>query len=164
MKGLKIAAIVSASLLVALALLTLYLFLMAEVQVVDVSAQGVSAGNDPAAFETVKESIDAGTFVGTLYQKPTEWKQAGDYVYITYTITVSNGCLVPIDMLEAQIVPLSGDILQVGDLSVHALNPKTQGSFEVTMLAPKDTHPVREIIVTYYVWGVSFNLKTTYGE
>ena len=164
MKGLKIAAIASIALLVVLVLLTGYLFLMAEVRVTDISAQGVSAANDPEGFEALKQSIVTQTFMGTLYQKPEEWKDAGEYVYITYTVRVSNGCLVPIDMIEAQVVPLSSDILQTADFEVRSLNAKTDGELTVTILAPKDTHPVREIIVTYYVWGVSFNVKATYGE
>lgn len=37
------------------------------------------------------------------------------------------------------------------------MNPKSDGVFNAAILAPKDTHPVRELIVTYYVWGVSFS-------
>lgn len=163
MKGLKIAAIASAALVVVLALLTAYLFLMAEVRVVDISAEGLSAANDASGFEALKTAIDEQTFVGTLYHEPTEWKDAGDYVWITYTITLDNGCLVPIDMLEAQVVPLSGDVLASSSLAPRSLDPKTRGDITATILAPKDAHPVRDIIVTYYVWGVSFSVTATYG-
>ena len=62
-----------------------------------------------------------------------------------------------------KVVPQTTDILQIGDLSVKSLDAKSEGDLTVQILAPKDTHSVRELIVTYYVWGVSFNLKTTYG-
>ncbi|MCI6376615.1 MAG: hypothetical protein MR842_02480 [Clostridiales bacterium] len=163
MRGLKIAAIASVSLLLVMALLVGYLFLTAEVQAAAISAQGISAGNDPDAFEQLKNAVTEGTFQGTLYQKPLEWKDASEYVYLTYTLRIRNNCLVPIDMIEVQVVPQSTDILQMGDFAVHSLQAKTEGDITVRVLAPKDTHPVREIIVTYYVWGVSFNLKTTYG-
>ena len=103
------------------------------------------------------------TFQGTLYQKPLEWKDPSEYVYLTYTLRIRNDCLVPIDMIEVQVVPQTTDILQIGDLSVKSLDAKSEGDLTVQILAPKDTHSVRELIVTYYVWGVSFNLKTTYG-
>ena len=61
------------------------------------------------------------------------------------------------------MVPQSTDILQLGEQEVRSVGPKTEGELTASVLAPKDTHPVREIIVTYYVWGVSFHLKTTYG-
>ena len=101
MRGLKIAAIASFSLLLVMVLLVGYLFLTAEVQVVDISAQGIPCSNDPAAFEKLKISVEEGTFQGTLFQKPLAWKDASEYVYLTYTIRLRNNCLVPIDMVEA---------------------------------------------------------------
>lgn len=163
MRGLKIAAIASVSLLLVMVLLVGYLFFTAEVRVTDVAVQGVSAAEDPAAFETLKNAVLEETFQGTLYQKPLTWEDASEYVYLTYTLRIRNDCLVPIDMIEAQVVPQATDILQTADLSVKSLGAKSEGDLTVQILAPKDAHPVRELIVTYYVWGVSFNLKTTYG-
>lgn len=164
MRGLKIGAIAALSLLLVMALLVGYLFLTAQVTVVDISAQGIPAGNDAAQFEALKTSVEEGTFIGTLYQKPLEWQEASDYVYLTYTLRLRNDCLVPLDMIEAQVVPQATDILQFADLEVHSLGARSEGDLTVQVLAPKDTHPVREMIVTYYVWGVSFSLKTTYGN
>ena len=164
MRGLKFAAIAAFSLLLVMVLLVGYLFLTAEVQVIDISAQGIPAGNDPTAFEMLKASIDQQTFYGTLYQKPLEWKDASEYVYLTYTLRIRNNCLVPIDMIEVQVVPQAGDILQIADLQVKSLDLKSEGDLKVQILAPKDTHPVRELIVTYYLWGVSGSIKTLYTQ
>lgn len=163
MRGLKIAAIASVSLLIVMTLMVGYLFLTAEVRVTSVAVEGVSAADDPAAFEALKTSVVDETFQGTLYQKPLEWGEPGDYVYLNYTLRLRNDCLVPIDMIEVQVVPQATDILQIGDFTVKSLDPKSEGDLSVRILVPKDTHSVRELIVTYYVWGVSFNLKTTYG-
>lgn len=164
MRGLKITAIISFTLLLVMICLVGYLFLSSEVAVTNISAQGVSAGNNPEAFEKLKNSIADGTFQGTMFQKPLEWKEASDYVYIEYNVTLQNNCLIPIDMIEVQIVPQSTDILQTADLDVHSLDLKSEGNLKACILSPKDAHPVREIIVTYYVWGVSFSLRTTYGS
>jgi len=161
MRGLKFAAIASFSLLVVMILLVGYLFLTAEVQVTDIRAQGIAI--DSAELEKIKTAVAEDTFVGTLYQKPQEWKDASEYVYLDYSIRLLNNCLVPIDMIEAQIVPQSNDILQTADLNVHSLDMKSEGDLMVRILTEKNTHPIREIIVTYYVWGVSFSLKTVYG-
>lgn len=163
MRGFKFAAIASVSLLLVMAVMVGYLFLTAEVQVVSIDAQGIPVGNDPAAFELLKKAIDEKTFVGTLYQKPLEWQDASDYVYLEYTLRIRNNCLVPIDMIEVQVIPHSDDILQTVDLGVRSLDLKSEGDLKVRVLAPKDTHPIREMIVTYYVWGVSFSLRTTFG-
>lgn len=164
MRALKIAAIAAFSLLIVMVVLVGYLFLTAEVQVIDISAQGIPAANDPEAFEKLKQSIEQETFYGTLYQKPLEWKDASEYVYLTYKLRIRNNCLVPIDMLEVQVVPQTDDILQIADLTVKSLDLKSEGDLTVQILAPKDTHPVREMIVTYYLWGVSGHLKTVYGK
>ena len=164
MRGLKFAAIAAFSLLLVMTLLVGYLFLTAELQVIDITAQGIPAGNDPASFERLKASIDQQTFYGTLYQKPLEWKEASEYVYLTYTLRIRNNCLVPIDMIEVQVVPQAGDILQVADLQVKSLDLKSEGDLQVQILAPKDTHPIREMIVTYYLWGVSGSIKTVYAQ
>lgn len=164
MRGLKFAAIASFSLLLVMVLLVGYLFLTAEVQVMDISAKGIPAANDPAAFEALKESVNQDTFYGTLYQKPREWQDASEYVYLTYTLRLRNNCLVPIDMIEVQVVPQADDILQLPDLKIKSLDLKSEGDLSVQILVPKDTHPVRELIVTYYLWGVSGNVKVIYGQ
>ena len=161
MRGLKVAAIAAVSLLLVTVLLVGYLFATAQVTAEQVSSQGVSAAADPAAFEQVTTAVEDGSFQGTLYQKPVEWKESGEYTWITYTIRLHNGCLVPLDMIEAQVVPQSMDILQTASLQVQSLEMKSDGDLKVTILTSKDAHPVRELIITYYVWGVSFSLKTT---
>lgn len=163
MRGLKMAAIAAFSVFVVMLLLVGYLFWTAEVRVEQITAQGIPAENNPALFEELTQSVNENTFQGTLFHQPQEWKDASEYVYLTYTIRLRNDCLVPIDMIEAQVVPQSTDLLQIGNTDVRALAPKTAGEFQVQVLAPKDTHAVRDLIITYYVWGVSFTLRTTYG-
>lgn len=164
MRGLKIAAIASVSLLLVMVLLVGYLFMTAEVRVLNVTSQGVSAAQDAAAFERLKTAVEEGTFQGTLFQKPLVWKDAGEYVWITYTIRLRNDCLVPLDMVEAQIVPQAEDVLQLASLDVKSLDLKSEGDLTVRILTDKNAHPIREAIVTYYLWGVSGSLKTVYGQ
>lgn len=163
MRGLKVTAILCLIVLLGCIGFAGYLFMTAEVSVSNITAQGVSVGQNREAFEQLKKAVEEDTFYGTLYQKPQEWKDASEYVLLNYTLRIRNDCLVPIDMVEVQVVPQHGDILQMPDLAVHSLDLKSEGDLTVQILAPKDTHPIREMIVTYYVWGVSFSHKTTYG-
>ncbi len=162
MRGLRFAAIAAFSLLLVMIGLVGYLFMTAEVQVVDIQAQGIAV--DPAELEQIRQSIEQETFYGTLFQKPLEWKDASEYINLTYTLRIRNNCLVPIDMIEVQVIPQSDDILQKADLKVKSLDLKSEGEIQVQILAPKNTHPIREMIVTYYLWGVSGHLKTVYGQ
>lgn len=143
-------------------LLVGYFFLTAEVSIVGFKTEGVQAADVPETFEKIKTSVEDNTFQGTLFQSGTIGP-AENYALITYTVTLSNQCLVPIDMIEVQVVPEPTDVLQVGDHAEHYLQAKSQGDVTATLLMPKDSHTVREIIVTYYVWGVSFSIKETYG-
>lgn len=162
MRGLKIAAIAAFSMLLVMVGLVGYLFMTAEVQVIDIQAQGIAVA--PAELDQIKQSIEQETFYGTLFQKPLEWKDASEYVNLTYTLRIRNNCLVPIDMIEVQVIPQSDDILQKADLRVKSLDLKSEGEVQVQILAPRNAHPIREMIVTYYLWGVSGNLRTIYGQ
>lgn len=164
MRALKFGAIASVSLLMVICVLVGYLFMTAEVQVVEIKAEGIPATEQLQTFENIKTAIEENTFYGTIFQKPREWKDASEYVFINYTVRVSNNCLVPIDMIEVQIIPQSFDILQLPDLSVKSLDLKSEGDVQVCILAPKDTHPIREMIVTYYLWGVSGTVKAVYSN
>lgn len=162
MRALRYIAIFMVILVVFTLLLTGYFFLTASVSITAFDAKGVQAADVPEEFQRVKTSVEEETFMGTLFG-PKEIGEAEDYVLITYTLRVSNQCLVSIDMIEVQVVPDPSDVLQLGDSAVHFLKAKTEGEVTATILAPKTSHAVRELIVTYYVWGVSFSIKETYG-
>ncbi|NCB36636.1 MAG: hypothetical protein EOM58_11410 [Clostridia bacterium] len=153
-------------LMIALVVLSLalvgYFFATAKVSIVHYSANGVPATEQQAVFDTLKTQIAQKSFQGTLFQTA-EPGEAADYAFITYTLRLSNQCLVPIDMVEVQVVPDPADVLQLGDLNVHSLDAKSQGDITATLLTSKNSHSIRELIVTYYVWGVSFSIRETYG-
>ena len=82
MKALKIGALVMSALLLVMVLMMAYLFMTAEVTAQVVSSVGVSAAEQEGYFTALKTSVDEDTFIGTLYQKPTQWKDASEYVYL----------------------------------------------------------------------------------
>ncbi len=140
-----------------------YFYATAKVTIEDIQASGMQASGDAARFEAVKAATAAETFEGTRFTQDA-LGSAEDYAFITYTVRVSNQCLVPIDMIEVQIVPESGDVLQIGDYEVRSLNAKSRGDISATILTAKESQPLRNVIVTYYVWGVSFTVKGSYGR
>lgn len=163
MKPLKITAIVAVAMLLVMLLMLGYLFLSAEVTVSVVGAVTATA-DGTELFNEHKEALNEDIFIGTVYQKPTQWKQPSDYAYVTYTVHVNNGCLVPIEMIEVQVVPQPYDIAQVGNMQNATLKAKSEGDLTTTILTSAGGTPAREIIITYYVWGVSFQLRTIAGQ
>ena len=150
------------ALLVVVIVVVGYFFFTAKVTVADCNIVGSTAVSQNQLFEQIKgyRSLDA--FQGTLFSEE-PIGDAADYAFITYTLQLSNQCLVPVDMIEVQIIPEPGDVLQIGDYEVHSLQPKTRGSVTATILTAKGSHSVRDVLITYYVWGVSFTIKTTCG-
>ncbi|HRX09335.1 MAG TPA: hypothetical protein P5559_09255 [Candidatus Limiplasma sp.] len=139
-----------------------YFFFTAKVTVADCDITGHAAVTQPDLFQQVNQYLSLGAFPGVIFTD-VGLGEAADYAFITYTLELSNQCLIPIEMIEVQIVPKDGDILQLGDYQIHKLAPKTSGTVSATILTQKDSHSVREVLITYYVWGVSYTITTTCG-
>lgn len=162
MTFLKYLTLFLVALLIVLVVVVGYFFFTAKVTVADYDITGSAATAQPELFAQVKQYAALDAFQGTLFTEETIG-DASEYAFVTYTIQLSNQCLVPIDMIEVQVVPQEGDMLQIGNYEVRSLEPKTQGSVSATILTKKDSHSVREVLITYYVWGVSFSIRYTCG-
>jgi hypothetical protein len=150
------------ALLIVLVVVVGYFFFTAKVTVADCDITGSAATAQPELFAQVKQYAALDAFQGTLFTQEAVG-DASEYAFITYTIRLSNQCLVPIDMIEVQVVPQEGDMLQIGNYEVRSLQPKTKDSVSATILTKKDSHSVRDVLITYYVWGVSFSIRYTCG-
>lgn len=162
MRILKSVMILMIALVVLALLLVGYFFLTARVTIAAYKAEGALATQRQELYDEVATQIRQDAFIGTRFSS-TPLGAADQYAFITYTLRLSNQCLVPIDMIEVQVVPNASDVLQIGDLSVRHLEAKSQGDVTATILTAKDSHTIRELIVTYYVWGISFSIRETYG-
>jgi len=139
-----------------------YFFFTVKVTVADCSISGSAATLQPELFQQIKQYTELDAFQGTLFTDEAIG-DAEDYAFITYTIQLSNQCLVAVDTIEIQVIPEDGDVLQIGDYTVHSLDAKTSGSVSATILTAKNNHSVRDVVITYYVWGVSFSIEYTCG-
>ena len=163
MRALKIGAIAAVAMLLVMLLMLGYLFMSAEITVSVTGAQSSPAATDNRFMEH-RTAIDEQTFIGTVYNKPDHWKDASQYAYVTYTVHVKNGCLVPIETIEVQVVPMPTDVAQLTTWQEAALPANSEGDLTATILTHATGTPIREMIVTYYVWGVSFQVRTMAGE
>ena len=157
MRTLKAVAVMMVVLLTLSLAFAGYVFMTARVSVVDFRVHGLPTTEIPDQFAHIKAAVENRTFLGTLFTAD-PLGEAEDYALVTYTLRISNNCLAPIDMVEIQVLPSPDDVLQLGDQSVSSLQPRSQGTVSAAILTRKDAHTVRELIVTYYVWGVSFTI------
>ncbi len=163
MRILKTVTVIFVAMLLVMCMLFMYLFFSAEVTVEVTGSQSISAAT-VSSFSALKTSIDEETFIGTIYNKPAKWHGASEYAYVTYNLNVKNGCLVPIEMIEVQIVPLPEDVVQLGNMQEFSLSAKTDGELTASLLTHAGGSPAREMIVSYYVWGISFQQRIVAGN
>ena len=140
-----------------------YLYLTANVTVQAVGVTAVEASTQPALFEELARQVENRQVLGTAFSS-VPLGSVENYQFYTYTVRLRNNSFVTADMVEVQVTPMEGDVLQIGDDTARALSARSTGDITATILTDVNMHSVRELIVTYYMWGVPFSLKTAYGH
>ena len=140
-----------------------YLYLTANVTVQAVGVTAVEASTQPALFEELARQVENRQVLGSAFSS-VPLGSVENYQFYTYTVRLRNNSFVTADMVEVQVTPMEGDVLQIGDTSAKVLAARTTGDIQATILTDINMHAVRELNVTYYMWGLPFTLRTTYGH
>ena len=114
-------------------------------------------------FNTLKSRVESSTFVGTRYSNE-ELGTADQYQFLTYTVRLDNHSFLKAELIEIRVTGMPGDILQIGEESVHDLPSGNQMDLSATILTSRSSHSVREATVSYYFWGIPFTTKLTFGK
>ena len=114
-------------------------------------------------FNELKTSLENDTFTGTRYSA-SPLTLPSDYVFYTWTVHLENETALPVSTIEIQITPISGDAVLLGDPSEHVLDAHSSGDLSATVLTARNTHSVREAVITWYVWGLPFSTRITVGN
>ena len=157
----RAAAIILLVLCLAAAGLTGYLYFNANVIVTEVSCVAADAADQAEMFAQLKAAAGNGTFTGTPFDTE-EIGSAEDYLFYTYTVRVNNGSFVDAEVAEIQVTPMSGDVLQTGESAPRKIPARSEGTIQTTILTRKGSHNVREMTVTWYLWGLPFSAKAAY--
>jgi hypothetical protein len=160
---LKKAAILSVLLLILALIGVGALYLTANVTVEAVGVIALEAEAQPQLFSELRQQQASGYVSGTPYTAD-PIGSIENYQFYTYTVRLKNNCFLTADMVELQVTPMAGDVMQLGDFSAKALAPRATGDIQATILTDVNMHAVRELNVTYYMWGIPFSLRTTYGH
>lgn len=160
----KFLAILSVLVLIASIVGVGYLYMTASMVVVGLDVIAVEASTQPDLFRTLKEQVESGSILGTAYTSQTWLEDASAYQFLTYTVRLRNNTFVTADMVELQVTPMSGDVLQIGDFTPKALPSHATGDIQATILTDANMHSTRELNVTYYIWGLPFTLRTICGQ
>lgn len=159
----KFVAILSVLVLIASLVGIGYLYLTTNVTVEALGVVAVEAAHQPELFDQLRQQVENQSVLGTLYTSQ-PLGDAANYQFYTYTIRLKNNCFVTADMVEVQVTPMEGDVLQIADTSARALAARSTGDLQATILTDIQMHSVRELNISYYMWGIPFTIRTTYGR
>ncbi len=159
----KYAAIAAVLLLIACLIGVGYLYLTTNVTVEAIGVVAVEAATQPDLFNQLRQQVEDQSVIGTAFTTA-PLSDAANYQFYTYTIRLKNNCFVTADMVEVQVTPMQGDVLQLADEAARALPARTTGDLGATILTDVNMHSVRELNISYYMWGVPFTIRTTYGH
>ena len=138
-----------------------YMYMTANIFVEAVGVVAVEAASQPVHIAELRQQLRLGAVTGTPYVAAQELSGAEDYQFLTYTVRRKNDTSVPADMIELQVTPMAGDILQIGSYHDVKLPAGQSVDATATILTEKNMHAIREVTITYYIWGVPFTMKTT---
>lgn len=140
-----------------------YMYMKAVVEVDTVDLIVYEAGTQEALFQDLKEQVAEHRLIGTMFSDSVP-EQNNDLAFLQYTVTLKNDTFLKAEEAEIQITPVAEDILQIGETMPVDIPAHEKGNVQAILLTSKDTKTIRELTVTYYIWGLPFTIRTTYGS
>ena len=134
-----------------------------NLQVTGKALQTLPARDRAAEFDTLRTAVARQSLLGTAL-KTGEIGPAENYSYYIYTLRLKNNCLVPAEMVEMQISPIEADVLFYGDTREIVIPPGGEKDVWCVLVTEGTPHAVRDIYVTYYLWGHPQEVKFTYDD
>lgn len=134
------------------------------------TARMVPCTDQQAQYDRWAGLLAADAVQGTVFDEKA--MQPSDAMgFLVYTLHIKNSGLLPAEMVEVQISPEKGDVLAVsGDVSMgkdinegRRIAPGQTETLQLILLTDRDSHAVRTLTITYYIWGHPFTVKKTYG-
>lgn len=148
----------------------LYAVIQATLAADIVPVQVIPALERPDEFARWQGALLRQSAQGTAFEKELNGS-AQDYAFFVYSVSVANKGLLPARMVELQVAPGEGDVLsftpaaslrQNVNLPVDIPAGGTR-SVQCIVLTRVDGNAVRELYLTYYIWGTPHTIRLTYG-
>ena len=137
------------------------LYMTANIYVEACGVVTAEASSQQQLFDSLAEQVRLGAVVGTPFTSAASLSGPENYKFCIYTLRLRNDCRIPAEMVELQVSPMAGDVLQIGDAPFVTVQPGNTAEITAVILTDAAMHSVREVTVTYYMWGIPFTLKTT---
>ena len=157
----KTAAIVLLTAVLILGGLMGYGLFNTSLAVVGKALQTFPATELPNEFLALKNAMEQRSLLGTVLNQ-SDLKDPEEYTYYVYTLRLKNPGLVAAEMVEMQIAPLPQDVLFYGPGEEIIIAPGKTYDIQCVLLTKGETHPVRDLHITYYLWGHPQEVIHTY--
>jgi hypothetical protein len=140
-----------------------YLYLNANLDMQFISCIATDGVSQADYFNSLKSKFASSSFTGTRFSSE-EPGTADQYQFLTYTVRLSNRAFLDAEVIELRVTPMQGDVLQVGDETLHSLPSGKDTDLSAMILTSREMHSVREATVSYYFWGIPFTARLTLGR
>jgi hypothetical protein len=166
----KKAALISVVLVLILGGILVYGLVNTHIRVADAKVQVIPCSAYPEEFSRLQADARGNALVGTVFRQDVEGP-AEEYCLLVYELKLKNPGFLPMEMVELQISPLADDQLSYTDGSAQGAVPqiavgpgRTAVLRQVLMTKAQDKpRTVRDLYITYYIWGNPFKVKYTFG-
>ena len=89
-----------------------YLYLNSTIQIVSTDCIATDAMNQTELFTLLQRKIQDESFTGTRFIRDVP-DSPDHYVFYTYTVQMENRTMIPAEVIELQVTPMTGDVLQI---------------------------------------------------
>ena len=104
------------------------------------------------------EALEARAFTGFVYSSQATGEKAR---FVTYTLRLRNGGLLPAEAVELQLVSENGDLAARQEPAVVRIPPGAEATLDLTLLTESRGSLRRDLVITYYLWGTLHTLRYT---
>ena len=166
----KRAAMLSLVLLLLCGGILVYALINTQLDVHPLPPQVLSASEHQNEFQRLQKAVSNRSLIGTSFTQDVPG-DADDYNIIIYTVTLSNRGLLPAQMAELSVSPSDNDMLyytdgstqgEIPDISVPAGGSATIRCALLTRSNSRQS-TVRDLFISYYIWGNPFTIRITAG-
>ena len=158
----KPAAIIVIILCIAALAGTGYLYFTSNVEVSFTGCIATDALDQRETCSQLTGDLKDGVLTGTPFTQNVD-SSPEDYQFYTFSVRIDNRSFLRAEQAEIQVTPMSGDVLQMGSQYVCDVPARTSTDLSATILTVKTAHNVRELTVSYYIWGIPFLVRLTTG-
>ena len=115
-----------------------------------IQSRAIPAAEAGDSFESLREQLEAGTCTGHVFREASPVPE--NSTFLSLTLRLHNRCLLPMEWIEAAVVPEEGDILEERDERPKVLAAFAEGDLPLRILTESGTDS-RRIRVRYYLLG-----------